>query len=124
MIKNNLKDRDALHVFALFWLNMYKFHDTVAFYNYKDGIYLGNALRDMGFEMDSGESYCKHFKVSQVPDLSTLKRQLPEMDIQLLGNLIYSNWRQWNHWSDYEVMKEEDYQWFEVAFERLAELTD
>ena len=112
-----------LHEFALFWLNMYKHHDDVAFYNYQDGVYLGYALRDMGFEMDSGKSYCEKFGETHAPDLPTLKRQLPEMDIQLLGNLIFSQWRSWNHWSDYECMEEKDFEWFVLAFERLAELS-
>ena len=123
MSKNKLKDSRSLHEFAWFWLNMYKHHDAIPFYNYKDSGYLGMALQDMGFEMDGGQSYCDNFNASQLPDLVTLKHQLPEMDIQLLGNLIFSNWRKWNHWSDDEVMEEKDYQWFVAAFERLAELT-
>lgn len=107
-VKNSkLKDSHTLHEFAWFWRNMYKYHYAIPFYNYKDGGYLGIALRDMGFEMDSGESYCKHFKVAKLPDLLTLKRQLPEMDIQLLGNLIFSQWRRWNHWSDWVKYKKE-----------------
>ena len=124
MRKKKLQDLYALHEFALFWLNMYKYHNDVAFYNYRDGVYLGMALKDMGFEMDGSESYRKKFDVDHLPDLNTLKRQLPDMDIQLLGNLIFSQWRYWNHWSDYEVMEEKDYDWFVVAFERLVELSD
>lgn len=123
MEKNKLKDKRTMREFAVFWRNMYKHHDAVTFYYYKDGVYLGIALRDMGFEMDSGKSYCKKFGTTHTPDLETLKRQLPDMDMQLLGNLIYSKWREWNHWRE-DKMMEEDYKWFVVAFERLVELTD
>lgn len=112
------------HNFAFFWYNMYKFHKKVFFYNYQDGEYLGDALASLGFEMDSGKSYCERFGETHLPDIDELQHHLPEMDIQLLGNLIFSQWRRWNHWSDYEVMKEEDFQWFVIAFERLDELAN
>ena len=124
MQKHKLKDLRILREFAWFWMNMYKHHNAIRFYNFKDGAYLGTLLQDMGFEMDGGESYRKKFGVEKLPDLNTLKRQLPDMDIQLLGNLIFSQWRYWNHWSDYEVMEEKDYEWFVIAFERLLELSD
>ena len=124
MRKNKLKDSRTLREFAWFWMNIYKYHSAIPFYNFKDGVYLGIALQDMGFEMDNGDSYYKKFSVERLPDLAMLKRQLPDMDIQLLGNLIFSQWRYWNHWSDYEVMAEIDYEWFVTAFERLLELSD
>ena len=113
-----------IHNFAFFWLNMYKFHKKVFFYNYQDGEYLGDALASLGFEMDSGRLYCERFGETHLPDLDELKQHLPEMDIQLLGNLIFSQWRRWNHWSDYECMQEEDFQWFVIALERLDELAN
>ena len=124
MHKSKCKGLHTLREFAWFWMNMYKYHNVIPFYNFKDGVYLGIALQDMGFEMDSGNSYYKKFGVERLPDLATLKRQLPDMDIQLLGNLIFSQWRYWNHWSDYEIMEEKDYDWFVAAFERLVELSD
>ena len=113
-----------IHNFAFFWFNMYKYHQVVNFYNYGDGEYLGDALASLGFEMDSGRSYCERFGETHLPDIGELQHHLPEMDIQLLGNLIFSQWRRWNHWSDYEGMKEEDFQWFVIAFERLDELAN
>lgn len=113
-----------IHNFAFFWRNMYKYHQVVNFYNYGDGEYLGDALASLGFEMDSGKSYCERFGETHLPDIDELQQHLPEVDIQLLGNLIFSQWRRWNHWSDYEVMKEEDFQWFVIAFERLDELAN
>ena len=113
-----------IHNFAFFWFNMYKYHQVVNFYNYGDGEYLGDALASLGFEMDSGRSYCERFGETHLPDIDELQQRLPEMDIQLLGNLIFSQWRRWNHWSDYECMKEEDFQWFVIAFERLDELAN
>lgn len=121
------KERDFIELskirnFAVFWLNMYKHHEIVFFYNYKDGIFLGDSLASLGFEMDSGKSYCDKFGETGLPDVDELQHFLPEMDIQLLGNLIYSQWRRWNHWSDYECMEEKDFEWFVIAFERLLDL--
>ena len=110
--------------FAEFWLGMYRFHNNIGFYNYQDGSFLGNSLASLGFEMDSGKSYFQKFDKTHLPNINELQHYLPEMGIQLLGNLIFSQWRRWNHWSDYECMEEKDFQWFVIAFERLAELAD
>lgn len=125
--KESSKERDfkeliKIRNFAEFWLGMYKFHKSVCFYNYSDSIFLGDTLADLGFEMDSGKSYYEKFGETHLPDIDELQHYMPEMDIQLLGNLIFSQWRRWNHWSDYEIMEEKDFQWFVIAFERLADL--
>ena len=125
--KESSKERDfnellKIRNFAEFWLGMYKFHKSVCFYNYGDSIFLGDTLADLGFEMDCGKSYCEKFGETHLPDIEELRQHLPEMDIQLLGNLIYSQWRRWNHLSDYEFMEEKDFEWFVIAFERLLNL--
>ena len=125
--KESSKERDfnellKIRNFAEFWLGMYKFHKSVCFYNYGDSIFLGDTLADLGFEMDCGKSYCEKFGETRLPDIDELRQYLPEMDIQLLGNLIYSQWRRWNYWSDYECMEEKDFEWFVIAFERLLDL--
>ena len=84
---------------------------------------MGFNLGDLGFVMDCGKSYYDYFGEMEMPDLAMLRKFLPEMSIEILGNLIYSQWRYWNHWSDYDTMTEDDFQWFVEAFERLAELT-
>ena len=125
--KGSSKERDFIELlkirnFAEFWLGMYKFHNSVCFYNYGDGCFLGDSLASLGFEMDSGKSYCEKFGETHLSEIEELRQHLPEMDIQLLGNLIYSQWRRWNHWNDYEYMEEKDFEWFVIAFERLLDL--
>ena len=116
MQKHKLKDLRILREFAWFWMNMYKHHNAIRFYNFKDGAYLGTLLQDMGFEMDGGESYRKKFGVEKLPDLNTLKRQLPDMDIQLLGNLIFSH--------DRKRDIHEGYNWKQHKWEECPEAFD
>lgn len=118
-----LADSFEIRETALFWANMYKHHNTITFLNFRDNLVLGFTLKDLGFVMDCGKSYCDHFGEMEIPDLVTLRKFLPEMSVEILGDLIYSQWRYWNHWSDYDPMNEDDFQWFVEAFERLAELT-
>ena len=107
---------------AFFWMQMYKNHESIPFYNFKDNIIMGDELANLGFEMDCVKSYCDTFGEMRMPDIDELKHFLPEMNIQVLGNLIFSHWRNWTHWSDYSIMEETDFEWFVIAFSRLAEL--
>ena len=121
-----LKDiayRSEVREFAMFWANMYANHKKIDFYYFKEGVAMGQGLRSLGFVMDSGESYRRSFPDSAFPStLENLRKDLPDMDLSLLGSLIFSQWRYWNHWSDYEPMEEEDYEWFVIALKRLQEL--
>ena len=122
-INSDIADTRKIHEYAVFWANMYKHHNNIPFFYFRDNPVLGFNLGDLGFIMDCGNSYCDYFGEMEIPDLETLRKFLPEMSIEILGNLIYSQWRYWNHWSDYDPMREDDYQWFVESFERLAELT-
>ena len=123
-----LKDiayRFDIREFAVFWANMYANHKKIDFYYFKEGVAMGQGLRSLGFVMDSGESYLRAFPDSVFPStIENLRKDLPDMDLPLLGSLIYSQWRYWNHWSDYRAMEEEDYEWFVVALKRLRELAE
>ena len=54
-------------------------------------------------------------------DNEALKRIMDQVDLQTLGNAIFSQWRYWNHWS-MGRMEEADFEWFVMAYSRLAEL--
>lgn len=110
-----------IYCFALLWAQLYKAHSSIPGSFFEDVLFVGEGLADLGFEMDCGKSYCDAFSETAIPDCEKLQRQLPNMDIQTLGNLIFSQWRYWNHWS-MGRMEEKDYQWFVLAFTRLADL--
>jgi hypothetical protein len=84
---------------------------------------MGEELANLGFEMDCGQAYYDSFGENALPDLKQLQEFLPDMNIHVLGNLIFSQWRYWNHWS-MAPMSEADYQWFVLALSRLAELAE
>lgn len=111
--------------FALIWQQMYQNHASIP-YNFFDDIeFLAEGLSDLGFVMDCGESMKKLFPNLNIGELDVWKRILPQIDdIQILGNAIYSQWRYWNHWSMSPMQEDDDYQWFVLAFARLAELTE
>ena len=116
-----LASNKRIWCFAMIWAQMYKNYKTTPFSYFEDIEFLGEGLADLGFEMDCGKSFCEHFNKAMPDDINELKRILPEINIQILGNLIYSNWRWWNHWA-MAPMQEEDFEWFVIAFSRLAEL--
>lgn len=111
--------------FALIWQQMYQNHASIP-YNFFDDIeFLAEGLSDLGFVMDCGESMKELFPNLNIGELEVWKRILPQIDdIQILGNAIYSQWRYWNHWSMSPMQEDDDYQWFVLAFARLAELTE
>ena len=107
--------------FALLWAQLYNNHASIPGAFFEDAAFVGDGLADLGFEMDCGKSYCEAYSEATTPDNEKLQRQLPGMDIRILGNLIFSQWRYWNHWAN-APMEDTDYQWFVLAFTRLAEL--
>ena len=84
--------------------------------------FVGEGLADLGFEMDCGESFKTAFPNCNLGDCEAWKRIVNQIDsVQLLGDAIFSQWRYWNHWSN-TPMEEADFEWFVIAFSRLAEL--
>ena len=109
--------------FAMVWLEMYKHHATIPYRYFEDGYILGEEFFSLGFIMDCGESL-----KNALPDAANffndneeLKKYIDKLDIQTLGNAIFSQWRYWNHWAMCP-MEEKDFEWFVIAFARLAEL--
>ena len=85
--------------------------------------FVGKGMADLGFVMDCGESAKQMFPNVDISECSGLMEVIAEIDIQTLGNLIFSNWRYWNHWA-MKPMSDKDFEWFVIAFERLAELAE
>lgn len=119
-----LASRERIRRFALVWAQMYANHRTTPFYFFEDNAFVGDGMADLGFEMDCGNSLEAAFPNSNaLNDNAALKRIIGKVDLQTLGNAIFSQWRWWNHWS-MAPMNDEDFQWFVIAFSRLAELAE
>ena len=118
-----LAGMNKIHRFAILWAKIYENHNSFPGAFFEDIVFVGEGLADLGFVMDGGEALKDAFpNVDLFRDLENLKACIDQIDnLQALGNSIFSQWRYWNR-SDYEVMEEADYQWFVVAFTRLAEL--
>ncbi len=117
-----LASKQKILRFALIWQQMYLNHKTIPFFFFEDVMFLGDELADLGFEMDCGNSLEEAFPgVDAYNDNAEFEKILEKIDLQTLGNAIFSQWRYWNHWS-MGPMEEKDFQWFVKAFSRLAEL--
>ena len=117
-----LADKKKIRRFALVWQQMYINYKTIPFYFFEEIEFMGEGMADMGFEMDCGKSMEAAFPgLNALNDNAALERIIEQIDLQTLGNAIYSQWRYWNHWS-MSPMGEEDVQWFVTALGRLAEL--
>lgn len=118
-----LASNKRIHTFAMIWMQMYKNHALTSFNFFEDIQFVGESLSDLGFEMDCGESINRLLPDLNISEYDTFKMVINQItDIQVLGNAIYSQWRYWNHWSC-SLMEEKDFEWFVLAFSRLAELT-
>ena len=120
-----LSSKRRIHRFAMVWLEMYKHHVTIPNSYFEDIEFLGEELADLGFIMDCGESLTKVLpdNINFFNDNEELKKCIDKLDIQTLGNAIFSHWRYWNHWSMCP-MEECHFEWFVIALTRLAELTE
>ncbi len=119
-----LADKKEIRRFALVWRELYKNHAAIPGYFFENIEFMGESLSDLGFVMDCGESVKRAFPgVNVFDDNEAFHRVMNQLDIQLLGNAIYSQWRYWNHWA-MAPMDEDDYQWFVIALSRLAELCE
>ena len=102
---------------------MYKNHKSIPFDFFENNEYVGEGMSDLGFVMDCEESAHAKFPNEEFGNRKGLMQIIDKIDLQTLGNLIYSEWRYWNHWA-MAPMTDEDFEWFVIAFERLAELAE
>ena len=79
--------------------------------------------RNLGFEMDSFESFKKHcdYNPEKGPEKPFEELLAVCSDYHVLGNAIFSQWRYYKHWAD-DVKAEFNTKWFRLAFKRLLEL--
>lgn len=123
MKKAPLADSSKINEFALKWLNFYSQAEHINNYVMEDFSFAEECWA-LGFDMDAGQALNDAIPDSNpLQDLEHLKACIDRIDsIQALGNGIFSQWRYWTHWS-MDHPSAQDYEWFVVAFSRLAELT-
>lgn len=117
-----LANNKKIRRFALVWRELYRNHANVPFYMFEDIEFMGEGLAELGFEMDCGESVNRMFPGVDWNDNAALQQNIERLDLQLLGNLIFTQWRYWNHWC-MSPMEAKDFEWFVIALSRLAEIT-
>lgn len=116
-------DKKSIYEFSLKWIN--KFQDkNKNLHEIFETMEFPNECSLLGIEIDGGQSFIKKYGLNNFRNLNTLKKVIDIVDnIQLLGNLIFSKWRWFNH-CDYIVYTSEDEEWFIIALTRLAKLTE
>lgn len=85
----------------------------------------GDECNRLGFKMDGGQSFDEAFPDSKAisgdPDsLSNIISQVEDVD--LLGSLIYSEWRFLTHWNNGPYDPEKTSEWFRIAIKRISEI--
>jgi hypothetical protein len=117
-----LADPYRIHIFSLTWLQL--LNKGLSEAEFKQPL-LGEELRELGFTMDCGHSFEKKYSGKNgFTDNREFEKIIQTIDVKMLGDAILSQWRYWNHWSDYEHMEDTDFQWFVIALKKLAELTE
>lgn len=91
---------------------------------YEFEIYFGEECAAQGFRIECGEDfYQSHSEIFNL-DFNNLEEALePIQDIDLLGSIIFSQYRYITHWSQTGLTDPKVCNWFIVTLRRLKELT-
>jgi len=109
-----------LHSFVRKWRPLFSSKNSRIF----DSDEFPEGAWECGLEMDCGKSFEKAYpNINTTPNnTKELKVALTKVDNELiLGNLIFSMWRYWNHWVMSEP-EEKDWLHFDIMFARLEEM--
>ena len=89
-----------------------------------DGPEFGDACLGLGFRLDTCETIKNHSQ-DAMEEASELSKIIGAVyDVDALGNAILSKWRWITHWAQYASVTDQKYKdWFVIALQRLAELT-
>lgn len=119
---NNHRYRDMVR-YGLIWERLFKHPELCPPGFFEEELFVGDVLRNLGFEMDCGESFTKAFpeKSLRSDNLDEWREILKKIDLQTLGNTLFSEWRYLTHWDPFG-MRENTFEWFSMGFARLAEL--
>lgn len=117
-----MADMKQIHEFAIKWCD--KFRNQKIDYIELVDHYMADDCAALGFEMDCGQAFAAKYG-SAANDSNALDKIIDEVDdISLLGSVIYSQWRYFNHWaySGEEILEPKNRAWFILALSRLAVL--
>lgn len=118
-----MADKNQIHAFAAKWID--KFQDENIDYIELADHYMADDCAALGFEMDCGHAFGEAYGKA-ASDVEELKKVIDSIvDIPLLGSVIYSRWRYFNHWAytGAEILEPKNRAWFVLALSRLAELS-
>ena len=120
--KSVTTDYAKIYTFAKVQKVLYEHQEEVPGVYFGEIEYIARWLEELGFNMDCGVGMKEAFpEINVFNDVTSLRSVLDKVSIQLLGDTIYAKWRYFNHWS-MGPMQDEDYEWFVVAYEGLAQL--
>jgi len=114
-----------IHEFALLWINKFK-DETLTGNDLAGDVSFADACFSFGFEINKYDTFCELYSLNILNNYCELQKIIDEIDdVDLLGSLIFSNWRYYNHWAYdcEEITKPEVRSWFIIALKRLSELT-
>lgn len=79
---------------------------------------------DLGFSLELGHEFLRKYG-KETGELDKLKEIIDEVnEIDLLGSVIFLNWRYFNHWAydQSEILKEDNINWFILTLNHLYHL--
>lgn len=79
---------------------------------------------ELGFSLELGHEFLRKYG-KETGKLAKLKEIIDEVnEIDLLGSVIFLNWRYFNHWAydQSEILKEDNINWFILALSHLNQL--
>ena len=80
--------------------------------------------RNLGFEMDLGESLIKRYGNAAFYHSNALDKVIENVDdVAMLGNAILSKWRYITHWAQSSLLETDNKEWFIKAFKKMADIT-
>lgn len=126
-----LADNGKINAFACKWLNKFKSSDFL-WIEFEDNF--GKDCEALGFIMDCGNSFnakysreiqeLKERGINIYSNSECLNKIINVVnDVEVLGAAIFSQWRYWTHWH-MGSLADTDIDWFIVALDRLAKITE
>ena len=111
--------KERMVVFCDKWIELFSNEDT-SYLKLMDDSSFAEDCCLFGWEMDYGEAFFNKYKCESFRN--ALQYVSEEDNMALLGSLLFSHWRYFNHWaySGSEILEYRD--WFVVVLQRIKSL--